>query len=37
VSEAYIERVTARPAFRKAHSDQIAQFAKADTERARRP
>jgi glutathione S-transferase len=29
-SEAYIERVTARPAFQKAHSDQIAHFAAGD-------
>ena len=30
-SEAYVSRVTSRPAFRKAHADQIAHFAKADT------
>lgn len=35
-TEAYIERLTARPAFRKAHSDQIAYFAAADEERAKR-
>ena len=29
-TETYIERVTARPAFQKAHADQIAHFAKAD-------
>ena len=29
-SEAYIERITARPAFRKAHADQLAHFANAD-------
>jgi glutathione S-transferase len=27
---AYVERATARPAFRKAHDDQMAHFAKAD-------
>lgn len=32
-TEAYIERITARPAFRKAHADQIAHFATADKER----
>ncbi len=35
-TEAYIERVTARPAFRKAHSDQITHFATADKERSNR-
>jgi glutathione S-transferase len=35
-TEAYIERLTARPAFRKAHSDQIAHFAAADKERSDR-
>lgn len=30
---AYLARATARPAFRKAHADQIAHFAKADTAR----
>jgi glutathione S-transferase len=33
-TEAYIERVTARPAFQKAHSDQITHFATADKERS---
>ena len=33
-SEAYVARVTDRPAFRKAHADQLAHFAAAD---ARRP
>jgi glutathione S-transferase len=33
-TEAYIERVTRRPAFQKAHSDQIAHFATADKERS---
>lgn len=28
--KAYVERATARPAFRKAHADQIARFAAAD-------
>ncbi|WP_279349626.1 glutathione S-transferase family protein [Erythrobacter litoralis] len=32
-SEAYIERMTARPAFRKAHADQLAHFEKADEAR----
>lgn len=32
-SEAYVQRMTARPAFRKAHADQIAHFAKADETR----
>ena len=35
-SEAYIERITARPAFQKARSDQIAHFAAADKERSNR-
>ena len=30
VSEAYVARVTGRPAFRKAEADQIAFFAAAD-------
>ncbi|MEI4485290.1 glutathione S-transferase family protein [Frigidibacter sp. MR17.14] len=30
---AYVERARARPAFRKAHDDQIAQYAAADTAR----
>lgn len=33
-SEAYIQRLTARPAFRKAHADQLAHFAAADAQRA---
>lgn len=28
--KAYVERATARPAFKKAHADQLAHFAKAD-------
>ena len=32
-TEAYIERLTSRPAFLKARSDQIAQFALADEQR----
>jgi glutathione S-transferase len=35
-SEAYIERVTGRPAFRKVHAEQVAQFAAADKERVTR-
>ncbi|MBM3620353.1 MAG: glutathione S-transferase family protein [Alphaproteobacteria bacterium] len=35
-TEAYVARVTARPAFRKAHADQIAHFAAADSERSKR-
>lgn len=35
-TEAYIERVTARPAFQKARSDQITHFAAADQERSNR-
>ena len=35
-TEAYIERVTTRPAFQKAHSDQITHFATADKERSNR-
>ena len=34
-SEAYVERVTARPAFRKVHAEQIAQFAAEDERRAK--
>ena len=34
-SEAYVARLTARPAFRKAHSDQIAHFKAADDERSK--
>jgi glutathione S-transferase len=33
-SDAYVARVTARPAFRKAHADQLAHFAKADAGRS---
>jgi len=32
-TEAYVARVTGRPAFRKAHADQLAHFAKADAAR----
>jgi glutathione S-transferase len=32
-TEAYVERLTARPAFVKAHADQIAHFAAADATR----
>ena len=32
-SEAYVRRVTDRPAFRKAHADQLAHFAVADANR----
>ena len=35
-TEAYVARLTDRPAFRKAHSDQIAHFAKADQNRSNR-
>jgi glutathione S-transferase len=35
-TEAYIECLTARSAFRKAHSDQIAYFAAADEKRSKR-
>lgn len=35
-SEAYVARLTARPAFRKAHSDQIVHFRAADDERSNR-
>ena len=34
-SEAYVARLTARPAFRKAHSDQIAHFTAADEKRSK--
>jgi glutathione S-transferase len=34
-TEAYVERVTGRPAFRKAHADQVAHFAAADEKRAK--
>ncbi|WP_394002472.1 glutathione S-transferase family protein [Luteimonas sp. WGS1318] len=33
-TEAYVARLTARPAFQKAHADQLAQFAAADAARA---
>ena len=33
-TEAYVARVTARPAFLKAHADQMAHFAAADAERS---
>lgn len=33
-TEAYVTRVTDRPAFRKAHADQLAHFAAADAQRA---
>lgn len=32
-TETYVERITARPAFRKAHADQMAHFAAADQHR----
>lgn len=32
-TEAYVARITARPAFAKAHADQMAHFAAADTTR----
>ena len=32
--EAYTARITGRPAFRKAHADQMAHFAAADAARA---
>ena len=34
-TEAYVERLTGRPAFRKAHADQIAHFAASDKTRAK--
>ncbi len=34
-TEAYVERLTSRPAFRKAHADQMAHFADADQMRAK--
>jgi glutathione S-transferase len=33
-TEAYVTRITARPAFKKAHADQMAHFAAADAKRA---
>ena len=35
-TEAYVARVTDRPAFRKAHADQIAHFEAGDKARAQR-
>lgn len=35
-TEAYVARITARPAFQKAHADQMAHFAAADAARANR-
>lgn len=34
-SEAFVQRLTARPAFRKAHADQMAHFAAMDEKRAK--
>jgi glutathione S-transferase len=34
-TESYVTRITARPAFKKAHADQIAHFAAADAARTR--
>lgn len=34
-TEAYVQRLVARPAFKKAHADQIAHFKAADARRAR--
>lgn len=36
VTEAYIARMTGRPAFKKAHADQLAHFAAADARRENR-
>ncbi|MGN6149848.1 MAG: glutathione S-transferase family protein [Rhizomicrobium sp.] len=33
-TEAYVTRITGRPAFKKAHADQMAHFAAADAKRA---
>ena len=33
-TEAYVTRVTDRPAFKKVHADQMAHFAAADAKRA---
>ena len=33
-TEAYITRITTRPAFQKAHADQLAHFKAADAKRA---
>lgn len=35
-SESYVERLVARPAFKKAHADQLAHFAAAEESRPRR-
>lgn len=35
-TESYVARVTSRPAFKKAHDDQLAHFAAADATRAKR-
>jgi glutathione S-transferase len=35
-TEAYIQRLVARTAFKKAHADQLAHFAAADESRVRR-
>ena len=35
-SQAYIERITSRPAFQRAHADQLTHFATADEERSNR-
>jgi glutathione S-transferase len=36
-TEAYVARITARPAFAKAHADQLALYAAADERRAQAP
>ena len=36
-TEAYVSRITARAAFKKAHADQLAHFAAADQRRATTP
>lgn len=36
-TEAYLARITDRPAFRKAHAQQVAQFEAADRARAKEP
>ena len=36
-TEAYVSRITARAAFKKAHADQLAHFAAADQKRATTP
>jgi glutathione S-transferase len=35
-TEAYVARITTRPAFQKAHADQMAHFAAADEKRSRK-